>query len=86
MLLLPFKVNHHEGLSGSPGEGDGYSDGRAEAGYSPAALAVGLQAGERGLAAHPGQERQSGFLTLLETAQQQQQILLLVDQCFPETF
>lgn len=69
-----------------PGEGDRDPDGGAEAGEAAAALGDGLQAGGRGVAAHAGDQCQRGLLALLEAAQQQQQVLLLVDQSLPETF
>lgn len=59
-----------QGSSCLPREGDRDSDSRAEAHKPPAALADGLEAGQRRPAAHPGEERHRGFLTLLEAAQQ----------------
>lgn len=53
-----------------PREGDGDSDSRTEAGDAPAALADGVQAGQRRLAAHPAQQGQRCFLTLLESSQE----------------
>lgn len=48
--------NRKDRTSRPPREGDRDSDSRTEAREPPAALAEGLQAGQRRLATHPGQQ------------------------------
>lgn len=67
-----------------PGEGDGDAHGRSEAREAPALAAQRLQTAVSGQAAHAGDQRQRGLLTLLKSTQQQQKILLLIDQSLPE--
>lgn len=56
LLVTQHSTQKKKETSLPPREGDRDSDSRAEAREPPAALAEGLQAGQRRLAAHPGQQ------------------------------
>lgn len=61
-----------------PGDGDERSDGAPEAADWSGGLCH-----ERRLSAHPCYQSQRGLLAVLETAEQQQQVALLIHQRFP---